>query len=202
MYKQNLRDHLEFDEKKFLAKVLVTEPGYRLVLLNLHSGQSMPEHSAKEMVTVYAIAGHITFFEGQTPTELRTGEVLWIDAGKPHRLEAHEDSSLLIVRAGNAAATGTEEELDLREVPRVQRHPLVFRKFDELASGESFVLTNDHDPVPLNRQMENLRPGQLDWEYIVHGPDLFRIRVRRIAPLTGSETPFVSGNLVAGKGAS
>ena len=80
------------------------------------------------------------------------------------------------------------EELDLRHVQRFQRHPLVFAKFDALEVGESFVLINDHDTVPLHGQMEAMRPHQLTWEYIVRGPEIFRIRVSRIAPLNGAET--------------
>lgn len=79
------------------------------------------------------------------------------------------------------------EELDLREVERFRRHPLVFAKFDALEVGESFVLVNDHDPVPLHGQMDAMRPQQLEWEYIVRGPGIYRIRVSRIAPLTGDE---------------
>lgn len=79
------------------------------------------------------------------------------------------------------------EELDLREVERFRRHPLVFAKFDALEVGESFVLVNDHDPMPLHGQMDAMRPQQLEWEYIVRGPGIFRIRVSRIAPLTGDE---------------
>ena len=78
------------------------------------------------------------------------------------------------------------EELDLRNVERLQRHPLVFSKFDALEVGESFVLLNDHDPVPLHGLMEAMRPHQLTWEYIVRGPELFRIRVSRVAPLSGA----------------
>ena len=80
------------------------------------------------------------------------------------------------------------DELDLRQVERFQRHSLVFAKFDELEVGESFVLINDHDPVPLHGQMEAMRPHQLTWEYIERGPEIFRIQVRRVAPLCGSET--------------
>jgi uncharacterized protein (DUF2249 family) len=198
MQKHNVQDLIEFNEMKFSSKTVISQPGYRLVLLNLRAGQSVPEHAAKEMVTIYAISGHITFYEKQVPADLRAGEVLWIDGGVPHRLEAHEDSSLLVVRAGNAPAA-TEEEIDVRQVPRPQRHPLVFAKFDALAVGDSFILQNDHDPIPLNRQMESMRPGQLTWEYIVRGPDIFRIRVRRIAPLSGSETsPAVPTGTVVG----
>ena len=86
------------------------------------------------------------------------------------------------------------EELDLREVERFRRHPLVFAKFDELKVGESFVLVNDHDPVPLHGQMEAMRPNQLTWEYIVRGPGIFRIRVSRVSPLSGSETSPASAS--------
>ena len=82
------------------------------------------------------------------------------------------------------------EELDLREVERPRRHPLVFAKFDALDVGEWFELINDHDPIPLHGQMEAMRPQQVNWEYIVRGPGIFRIKVSRIAPLTGSERPF------------
>ncbi|HLJ78858.1 MAG TPA: DUF2249 domain-containing protein [Acidobacteriaceae bacterium] len=185
MQKHNLPQLIEFDEKKFLPKVIFNQPGFRLVLLNVRAGQSVPDHSTSDRVAVYAISGHITFYENQRPADLRPGEMLTIAGGVPHRLEAHEDSSLLVIRAGEAAPTG--EELDLRQVPRSQRHPLVFAKFDALSVGDSFLLVNDHDPVPLNRQMESQRPGQLAWEYITRGPEFFRIRVRRTAPLTALE---------------
>lgn len=197
MLKHNVKDVTEFDEKKFLAKVLVNQPGYRMILLTFRSGQGMPEHSAREMVTVYVASGHITFYVDSVPTEMRAGEVIWIDAGAPHRVDAHEDSSLLVIRAGGVSASA-EDELDLRQVPRPERHPLIFRRFDGLPVGDAFVLINDHDPVPLNRQLEAMRPGQLSWEYIVRGPDLFRIRVRRIAPLSGSEMSPIAGNMVSG----
>lgn len=197
MFTQNLRDVIEFDEKKFLAKVLVKEAGYRMILLNFRAGQGMPEHSAREMVTVYVISGHITFYENNVPADLRSGEVVWMNPRAPHRVDAHEDSSLLVIRAGGASASA-EEELDLRQVARPERHPLVFGRFDGLPVGDAFVLIDDHDPVPLNRQLEDMRPGQLSWEYILRGPDIFRIRVRRIAPLSGSEKPLVGGNMVAG----
>lgn len=202
MQKLNLKDFIAFDEQRFLPKVLVNQPGFRLVVLNLRAGQSVPEHSTTDRVAVYAVSGHITFYENQTPAELRAGEMLWIESGMAHRLDAHEDSSVLVIRSAPAAATSTEE-LDLRQVPRPQRHPLVFAKFDALPVGESFFLVNDHDPIPLNLQMDHMRPGQLAWEYVDRGPDIFRIRIRRIAPLTGKETsPAVPSATVAAIGAA
>ena len=184
----NVHELVSFDNEKFSPKVLMNRPGYRLVLLNLRRGQSVPEHATKDMVTVYAISGHITFSEAGSPFELRSGEVLFIEGGIPHSLQAHEDSTLLVVAAGPSAPVANPE-LDLREVPRPQRHPLVFARFDGLSIGESFELINDHDPIPLNRQMDAMRPGQAEWTYVVRGPEIFRIRVCRIAPLSGPAIP-------------
>ena len=181
---QDLAGLMEFNDEKGVPKVLMNRPGYRLVLLNLRSGQTIPEHATKEMVTVYAVRGHITFYEDKSPYELRQGQVLWIDGGVTHALEAHEDSSLLVVAAGGSRPEANPE-LDLRSVPRPQRHPLVFSRFDALEPGESFEIINDHDPIPLNKQFDLMRPGQAEWTYVVRGPEMFRIRVRRIAPLSG-----------------
>jgi len=190
MQKLNLNELIEYNDEKFRPKVLINEPGYRMVLLSMRAGQSLPEHSTKGIVTVYAMHGHITFYEGPTPCELHTGEVLSIESGAPHHLEAHEDSVLLVLATGKAdTAQDNSEELDLRQVPRPQRHPLIFQKFDALTVGDSLRLLNDHDPIPLNRQIDSVRPGQASWEYIERGPEIFRIRIRRIAPPDTTETP-------------
>ena len=63
----------------------------------------------------------------------------------------------------------------------------MFAKFDALQVGESFILINDHDPMPLHGQLESMRPQQLTWEYLIRELGMFRIRVTRIAPLTGNE---------------
>ncbi|MGH9586539.1 MAG: DUF2249 domain-containing protein [Acidobacteriaceae bacterium] len=190
MPKFNVNDLIEYDDARFLPKVLTNRQGYRLVLLNLRKGQGVPEHANKDIVTVYAVKGHITFYDGSTPVDLRAGEVVQIEANVPHHLEAHEDSSLLVVAAGNAPAAEkkeTESVIDVREIPGPQRHPLIFQTFDRLSVGESLNIVNDHDPIPLHRQFDDLRAGQAEWTYAVRGPEIFRIRIRRIAALKGSE---------------
>jgi uncharacterized protein (DUF2249 family)/mannose-6-phosphate isomerase-like protein (cupin superfamily) len=203
MQKFNLQELIEYNDSKFNPKVLVNEPGYRMVLLNLRKGQSVPEHANKSAVTVYALAGHITFYEGTNSCELRAGEVVSIGGGAPHHLEAHEDSALYVLAAGQIEAVAdASEELDLREVPRPMRHPMVFAKLDALPVGGSFVLVNDHDPVPLSRQIESMRQGQAAWEYLQRGPDLFRIRIKRVAPSAAAEIPVKAQSeaIVAGIG--
>lgn len=181
MQKYDLNALIEFGDR-YSAKVLVNEPSRRMVLLCLRAGQSVPEHANQERVVVYTIRGHITFYEGILPSDLHAGQVVCLESGAPHRVEAHEDSVLLVLAVGSPAVVrDAAKELDLREIPRPERHPLVFAALDALAVGDSFLLINDHDPIPLNRQIDELRAGQVTWKYERREPGMFRIRITRIA---------------------
>ncbi len=189
MQKYKLTDLIEYDDNRFRPKVLINEPGHRMVLLSMRAGQSIPEHANPGRVTVQVILGHITFYEGTEACELHAGEVISIESGSPHRLEAHEDSAVFVLATGKAEVSAKEpKELDLRQVPRPERHPLVFEKLDALKVGESFILINDHDPIPLHRQIQDRRPGEVSWEYSQREPGLFRIRIKRIAPPEAAKT--------------
>jgi uncharacterized protein (DUF2249 family) len=188
MVKHDLNALIEFDNTKFKPQVLMNDHGYRMVLLTLRKGQSVPEHATVGRVTVYVVSGQVNFYEDQAVCELHQGEVVSLPTGAKHRVEALEDSVLFVLATvtEDTLVIGTvmktsERELDIREVPRPQRHPLIFAKFDALANGESFQLVNDHDPIPLNRQFESTRPGEASWDYLERGPSLFRIRIKRIA---------------------
>lgn len=134
------------------------------------------------------------FLKNDVACDLRAGEVLSIDAGAKHKVQAHEDSVFLVLATGGKALgelpVDLSEELDLREVPRPLRHPMIFAKFDALAPGASLKLLNDHDPIPLNRQFDMMRPGQALWEYVERGPELFRIRITRIPPSGALDVPL------------
>ena len=70
----------------------------------------------------------------------------------------------------------------MRCVPKSQRHPMVFARFDALAAGESFVLVNSHDPIHLRQEFARDRPGAYDWRYLEsnQAQRLWRIRIIRI----------------------
>ena len=88
MQKHNLNVLIEYDDERFSPKVLMNEPGYRMVLLRMRAGQLIPEHASKGMVTVQAILGHITLFAGSFPNELYAGEVICLESGVPHPNQA------------------------------------------------------------------------------------------------------------------
>lgn len=71
-------------------------------------------------------------------------------------------------------------QLDVRTIAPRERHPLIFDTFDGLAAGESFELVNDHDPKPLYYQFQAERAGQLAWEYLERGPEVWRVKISRV----------------------
>lgn len=67
--------------------------------------------------------------------------------------------------------------IDVRTIPPRERHPLLFERFDALVSGGAYELVNDHDPKPLYYQFQAERPGQLQWDYLEKGPEVWRVRI-------------------------
>jgi uncharacterized protein (DUF2249 family) len=74
---------------------------------------------------------------------------------------------------------GNARELDVRVIPPREKHATIFQTFGALAPGESFVLVNDHDPVPLRYQFEAQHTGQYGWEYVEQGPAVWRVAISR-----------------------
>jgi uncharacterized protein (DUF2249 family) len=71
--------------------------------------------------------------------------------------------------------------IDVRNMVPRDRHPLIFNTFDELAVGTTMLLVNDHDPKPLYYQLMAERAGQAGWEYLEDGPQVWQVRISRIA---------------------
>lgn len=68
---------------------------------------------------------------------------------------------------------------DVRSFEPRFRHALIFSMFEGLVEGASFVLVNDHDPVPLRRQFESLALPNLGWKYLETGPGTWRVKIEK-----------------------
>ncbi|HZC06267.1 MAG TPA: DUF2249 domain-containing protein [Ktedonobacterales bacterium] len=75
------------------------------------------------------------------------------------------------------AAPASDEPLDVRTLPPARRHTVIFERFEALPVGGSFTIINDHDPKPLRYQLVAEYPGELLWEYIEQGPEVWRVRM-------------------------
>lgn len=74
----------------------------------------------------------------------------------------------------------TKQTIDVRTIVPRDRHPLIFDIFDQLDSGEAFLLVNDHDPKPLYYQFMHERTNQFEWDYVEQGPDVWKVRVGKL----------------------
>ena len=48
----------------------------------------------------------------------------------------------------------SDTTIDVREIPPAERHPKIHGAFEELESGETLTLINDHEPKPLFYEMQ------------------------------------------------
>lgn len=76
-----------------------------------------------------------------------------------------------------ASTADAADALDVRQLPPAQRHVVIFERFNALPVGGSFALVNDHDPKPLYYQLNAEYQGQLLWEYLEQGPEVWRVRM-------------------------
>jgi uncharacterized protein (DUF2249 family) len=84
----------------------------------------------------------------------------------------HEEAA-----GATTSAESAPETLEVRQMPPAQRHQVIFQRFDALPVGGSLVLVNDHDPKPLYYQLVAEYAGQLLWEYVEQGPEVWRVRM-------------------------
>jgi len=75
---------------------------------------------------------------------------------------------------------------DVRPIPCRVKHAQIFQRWTELPLGAHFVLINDHDPIPLYHQFSAQFPGAFLWEYLVTGPEVFQVKITRVAASTSS----------------
>jgi len=75
----------------------------------------------------------------------------------------------------------TDHELDVRPMRKPDKHPVIFRAYDELPAGESLLLVNDHDPRHLHDEFEVEHPGGYAWDYVARERGQWRIRITKLA---------------------
>lgn len=82
--------------------------------------------------------------------------------------------------------------IDVREIAPPERHAKIFGSFDDLLPGEAMQIVNDHDPLPLRRQLDSRSAGQFQWAYLEQGPSLWRVLISKL------EKPESGGSCCSG----
>ncbi|MFN8117887.1 MAG: iron-sulfur cluster repair di-iron protein [Bacteroidia bacterium] len=87
----------------------------------------------------------------------------------------------------------TIDTIDVTILEPRMKHPTIFKKFDEITEGQSFVIFNDHDPKPLYYQLLAERGNIFSWEYIENGPNNWLVKIQKY----NSDKEVSIGELVA-----
>ena len=78
------------------SQTLLRESGLRVMLLHLKSGERIPEHHAPGAITVHCLQGEVDFFVAGAKVELRAGTLIGVEPKAQHRLNAHQESLVLV----------------------------------------------------------------------------------------------------------
>lgn len=81
----------------------------------------------------------------------------------------------------DAPSTHSEiTHIDVRVLPPFERHPQIFGTLHTLTPGKVLHITSDHEPRPLQYQLETALPGKFSWEYLEQGPEVWRVEITRL----------------------
>lgn len=75
--------------------------------------------------------------------------------------------------------TNNEQIIDATLLSPAVRHATIFAQYNALNPGNSFILENNHNPIPLYNQFINEFGETFGWEYLENGPAWFRIRITK-----------------------
>ena len=78
------------------AVTLVKQGGMNIVLTHLHQGGSLEEHAAPGAASIQVLDGHVRVKIGEETVDVPAGRLLAFDSGVRHRVDATEDSTLLL----------------------------------------------------------------------------------------------------------
>jgi len=81
------------------AKILVKYRNLRILLIGLRPGTQIAEHHAAGPVSIQIVSGHILIRAAGKAFDLREGQLLALEAGVPHDLEALAESAVLVTIA-------------------------------------------------------------------------------------------------------
>jgi quercetin dioxygenase-like cupin family protein len=85
------------------AVTLVKQGGMSVVLMHLHAGGTLQEHSTPGAATVQILDGHVRMQIGDESIEAASGRLVAFNSRVAHSVEAVEDSTLLLTLVGPAA---------------------------------------------------------------------------------------------------
>lgn len=81
------------------ARTLVKYPDLRIVLISMKAGTSLKQHKTDARFAILTLAGHLRLHLPKASVDVPAGEMLALDRGVPHDVEAVRQSTFLLIIA-------------------------------------------------------------------------------------------------------
>jgi quercetin dioxygenase-like cupin family protein len=81
------------------ARTLVKHDDFRVIVLALKAGVSIPEHQTRGRLSVQVLSGHLRMTASGRTFELEPGHLLTLASDEPHAVDALQDSAFLLTTA-------------------------------------------------------------------------------------------------------
>jgi quercetin dioxygenase-like cupin family protein len=91
-----LKDATEWTSGDRHAVSLVKDDALNVLLMMLKKGSHLHEHRTKGPITVQVVSGSVRFSGGSEQRIIAAGEIVALDRGIPHSLEALDESALIL----------------------------------------------------------------------------------------------------------
>lgn len=96
MYHFDLLEVAQFKEKAPAVQIIAQSAHARYVLFSLRAEQEVREHSTSSQIAVQVLTGKLLFAAAGEKRLLEPGQLLLLEANKPHSLQARTDAVLLL----------------------------------------------------------------------------------------------------------
>lgn len=99
---RELREEDAYEREGHTARTLVREPDLRIVLLVLEAGARVPEHRAQATASIHVVSGQVRLRLPDRLVDLTAGQLLVLEEGLTHDVEAVVESAVLLTLAWKA----------------------------------------------------------------------------------------------------
>lgn len=90
------------------AETLIKTEGLRVVLVTMHAGVELHEHTAPGPITIQAVRGRFAVDVAGTEHALAPGSLIGIAVGERHSVRALEDGAFMLTIGGRAGRAPVE----------------------------------------------------------------------------------------------
>lgn len=85
-----------WDRDGHFAKTLVKYPAFRIVLIAMKKGKSIPNHKTDGEISIQVLQGHIRLQVARRVVDVAMGNLVALEKNLPHDVEAIEESAFLL----------------------------------------------------------------------------------------------------------